>query len=156
DILWRFGGKNNQFLFVNDGLGFSHQHDIRRLPAGTVTLYDNGNYHSPPFSRAVEYSLDEVEKVAVLVWEYRHVPDVFGGAMGDVQRQPNGNTLVGWGAADVTLTEVTPDGSPVYEMAFDPGVYSYRSFRFPWTPFVDVPSGLGPSALSLRNYPNPF
>src|SRR6185295_15203514 len=39
-IIWRWGGKNNQFAFVNDAaLGFSHQHAIRRLPNGNVTLY---------------------------------------------------------------------------------------------------------------------
>ena len=40
-IIWRLGGKNNQFTFVGDPTlpsvgGFSYQHDIRRLPNGTL------------------------------------------------------------------------------------------------------------------------
>ncbi|MDZ7360429.1 MAG: aryl-sulfate sulfotransferase [candidate division KSB1 bacterium] len=55
EIIWRLRGKKNQFTFVNDPLrGFSHQHGIRRLQNGNVILFDNGNLHSPPESRAVE------------------------------------------------------------------------------------------------------
>ena len=67
-IIWRLGGKNNQFSFINDTIGFSHQHAIRRLENGNISLFDNGNYHSPPFSRAIEYSLNENNKTATLVW----------------------------------------------------------------------------------------
>ena len=34
EIMWRWGGKNNQFTFIGDSTGFSYQHTIRRLPAG--------------------------------------------------------------------------------------------------------------------------
>jgi len=97
DIVWRWGGKNNQFTFVNDSLGFRHQHAIRRLPNGNVTLFDNGDFRYPLLSRGVEYSLDEGTKKAVQVWQYRENPDIYASAMGYVQRLPNGNTLVGWG-----------------------------------------------------------
>lgn len=46
DVMWRWGGlesRNNQFTFINDGKTFSHQHHIRRLPNGNVTIFDNGN-----------------------------------------------------------------------------------------------------------------
>src|SRR5690606_33427409 len=74
EIIWRWGGKNNEFTFVNDTLAFSFQHDIRRLPNGNVTLFDNGNHHKPPRSRAVEYELDEVNKTATVVWQYPEEP----------------------------------------------------------------------------------
>ncbi|MEP7220877.1 MAG: aryl-sulfate sulfotransferase, partial [Bacteroidota bacterium] len=137
DIIWRLGGKNNQFAFINDSLGFSHQHAVRRIANGHITLFDNGNFHIPQFSRAVEYNLDENAKTATLVWQYRHVPDIYGFAMGYVQRQDNGNTLVSWGAADTAVTEVRSDGTVVFEMTLPPGVYSYRAYRF-----------AGPSSLS--------
>ncbi len=57
DIMWRLGGKNNQFLFVNDindSTGFHYQHDIRAMADGNYLLYDNGNFHSPEYSHAVE------------------------------------------------------------------------------------------------------
>ncbi|MDQ3022018.1 MAG: aryl-sulfate sulfotransferase [Bacteroidota bacterium] len=100
-IIWRMGGVHNEFTFINDPLqGFTYQHDIRRIANGNVTLYDNGNFHPVHFSRAVEYDLDEVNKTATLVWQYRHSPDIYGFAMGNVQRLENGNTLISWGSAN--------------------------------------------------------
>ena len=109
NIIWRWGGINNQFTFVNDTLRFSHQHAIRFLPNHNIIFFDNGNFHTPPFSRAVEYKIDEINKTADLVWQFRNNPDIFGSALGYVQRYGNGNTLICWGQADTTLSEVTPE-----------------------------------------------
>ena len=136
DIIWRFGGKNNHFTFVNDTLAFTYQHAVRRLPNGDLTIFDDGNLHSPPFSRAVEYKLNESDSTATLVWQYRNNPDIYGFAMGYVQRLSNGNTLIGWGTANNTLTEVTPSGNVALAMNFPKGVWSYRAYRFPFL-FVD-------------------
>ena len=143
NIIWKLGGKDNDFTFINEHeengpTYFSYQHDIAVLPNGYVTLFDNGNQHSPQYSRAVEYKLDQVDKTAELVWEYRHSPDIFASAMGSVQRLPDGNTLVGWGGAgsaegNPILTEVHPDKSVAIELSLPAGQTSYRAFRFPWT-----------------------
>jgi hypothetical protein len=110
EIIWRLGGKNNQFTFLDDAMnGFSHQHGIRRLENGDIILFDDGNLHSPPSSRAVEYKLDETRKTAQLVWEYRPNPAIFGFALGFAQRLANGNTLICFGTAQRIL-EVTFDG----------------------------------------------
>jgi hypothetical protein len=129
DIIWRFGGVGNDFTFTNDTIPFHYQHDIRRIANGNVTLYDNGNFRTPSYSRALEYTLDEVNMTATKVWEYRNSPDVFGPFMGSVQRLKNGNTLIGWGGSNTTLTEVTPSGSIALEMKYPAGVWSYRAFR---------------------------
>ncbi len=130
DIIWRMGGIHNEFTFINDAIGFSYQHYIRRIPNGNITLYDNGNFHSPQFSRAVEYQLDEVKKTATLVWQYRHTPyDIYGSAMGSAQRLLNGNTLISWGISFTTMTEVTPAGNIALEMNLPFFVYTYRTFR---------------------------
>lgn len=143
EILWRLGGKHNQFEFIGDSIGFSHQHDVRILPDGDLTVFDNGNGHVPRFSRALEYRLDERRKTATLVWQFRHSPDVYSGAMGDVERLPNGNTLIGWGYANPAVTEVTPDGQVVYEAYFTAPErilrYSYRAFRYDWPPHPSPP-----------------
>lgn len=47
DIMWRLGGKHNQFTFVNDPQPFVHQHDVRRLPNGNITLFDNQSDQTP-------------------------------------------------------------------------------------------------------------
>jgi hypothetical protein len=154
DIIWRFGGKNNQFTFIGDTLKFTYQHAIRRIANGDLTLFDNGNWHSPPFSRAVEYSLDEVNKTATVVWEYRHNPDIYGFAMGYVQRLSNGNTLIGWGTGNPSITEVKPDGTIVFEMSLPQGGVSYRAYKFDW----HGPSGnlILSSFMLNQNFPNPF
>jgi len=150
DILWRLGGKNNQFTFINEPISFSHQHCARRLPDGHIILFDNGNFRTPLFSRAVEYAIDEVQKTATLVWQYRLNPDVFSVATGSVQRLSNGNTLIGWGTANPTLTEVAPNGSLVSELTFDPGVGSYRAFRFEWPPVKPAIISVNPGSLTLE------
>ena len=147
DILWRMGGKNNQFTFVNDPFRFDHQHAAKWLPNGHLVFFDNGNFRLPNFSRAVEYDVDQVQKVATLAWQYRLNPDVFGPALGYVQRFPNGNTLIAWGATTPTLTEVAPEGSIVSELTFDPGVFSYRGFRYPWPPVVPAQITFQPSTV---------
>ena len=110
DIVWRLGGKNNEFTLLGDTLWFSHQHAIRRIANGHVTLFDNGNGHTPPFSRAVEYELDEQARSARLVWQYRNTPDTYGSAMGYVQREsaePGTHVTIGQpgaGGAEAVVT----------------------------------------------------
>lgn len=152
-IIWQLGGKANDFTFINENEDnapdyFAEPHHIRRIANGNITLFDNGNFHNPPYSRAVEYQLDEQAMKATLVWEFRHTPDVYTPAMGSVQRLPDGSTLIGWGTASSSggpvLTEVKPDNSIALEFSYPPGITSYRAFKFPWA------SGL-PSASVIIN-----
>jgi hypothetical protein len=114
-VLWRLGGADNEFTFVNDPLqGFSAQHYARILPNGHLLLYDNGTRHTPPESRVVEYALDLAAHTATLVWEFRHSPAIYTAFVGSVQRLTNGNTAIGYGFVG-HATEVTPGGSVVWE-----------------------------------------
>ena len=132
DILWRFGGKNNQFTFLDDPDQFSHQHGVREQVNGDITLFDNGNFHTPPYSRGLEYELDTNAMTAHRVWQYRHSPDIASPAMGFVQRLDNGSSLISWGFGSPALTEVDEDGNCVLEMTLPSLTYTYRSFRQPW------------------------
>ncbi len=132
DVIWRLGGKRNEFVFLNDARGFSYPHDARRLSNGHLTIFDNGNTLSPEYSRALEYAVDEDGKTVELVWEYRNVPDSFGPHWGNVQRLPNGNTMIGWGDATPTLTEVMTDGTKALELDLVGQISTYRAFRSPW------------------------
>ena len=133
DIIWRLGGKNNQFTFVNDNRGFSHQHYVRRRPNGNLSIFDNGNFLSPEYSRAIEYQIDEQSFTATLVYEYRNNPDVYASFMGDVQMLPSGGRMVTWaGNPSPVLTEIHNDDSKALELSLPQGTYTYRAFRFNW------------------------
>ena len=62
EILWRLGGRSSDFPLTAAQV-FSAQHHVRRLPDGTLTLFDNGNQNTPPVSRALRFRLDESRKV---------------------------------------------------------------------------------------------
>ncbi|HUW13729.1 MAG TPA: aryl-sulfate sulfotransferase [Anaerolineae bacterium] len=140
DIIWRFGGKNNQFSLVGDTQFFHFQHDARCLPNGHLTVFDNRTDWTPAYSRVVEYDMDEIAMTATLVWEY---VGPYSHAMANAQRLANGNTVIGWGRANTTASEVTPDLDTVFETKFvrnadhethqrDVVLDSYRAFRYPW------------------------
>jgi hypothetical protein len=153
EIIWRLGGEyceNNQFTFLNDLVGFSHQHDIRRLPNGNILLFDNGNLHDPPFSRAVEYQLDEVNKTAMLVWEKRHVPETFSVAMGSSRRLNNAYTIIGWGwnSGSPSISEVSNDGALKLQISMGTNMVNYRAFKFPWKTNI---FSVNPDTLSFIN-----
>lgn len=159
-IIWRLGGKNNQFKFINDSIGFSAQHSASILPNGNLILFDNGLFHVPQFSRAVEYKVDTANRTATLVWSYRNSPDIASIFWGNAQRLKNGNTFIGWGKSVISATEVDSKGQKVFEMSFPADVYSYRAFRFPVNlrSVVSIVEG-SPIATEIhldQNYPNPF
>ncbi len=138
EIIWRLGGKANEFEFVNDPEGFFYQHDARRLANGHITIFDNHDIVGSTYARAVEYALDETgpQKRATLVWEHRG--SAASQALGNAQRLPNGNTMIGWGTLYPTLSEVKANGEIAFELTFSPPAEpklarnSYRAFRFDW------------------------
>ena len=48
EIVWRLGGRRSDFA-MGPGTAFGYQHDARRRPDGTLTLFDD---EAPPTSRA--------------------------------------------------------------------------------------------------------
>ncbi|MBN2174819.1 MAG: aryl-sulfate sulfotransferase [Bacteroidales bacterium] len=131
DIIWRLGGENNMFDFVNDPLGFSRQHDCRKISNGNITLFDNGQYHPEPmFSSVVEYELDEINMTATLVRRLQNDPDIFGMVMGNAQETPDSNIVTGWGSGALSITEFNPNGDIEFVMGFN--AMNYRAYRFPW------------------------
>ncbi len=132
EIIWRLGGKNNDFTFLNDTIGFSHQHSISRLENGNILLFDNGNLHDSLFSSAVEYTLDEVNYTATLVNRFRRDPDTYSNHGANTQRIFNGNTIIGWGPYWPSATEFHPDGSVAIELDFTEHSFSPRIEKFQW------------------------
>lgn len=99
NIIWRLGGKNNQFIMRNFDREFSGQHSICKKTDSTYTIYDNGIHSDSLYSIGVEFSLDEDSLIAEQIHTFRHEPDVFAYIIGNLQNMDNGNTLVNWGVA---------------------------------------------------------
>jgi hypothetical protein len=156
EIIWRWGGKNNQFTFVGDTNKFYKQHCIRVLPNGNYLLFDNGNDRTLQYSRACEFKMDEEAKTVQLVWEYSKNPPIFSEFMGSVQRLDNGNTVIGWGSnLKVAGTEVTPNGDIVSEIKFGGFAGSYRVFKFDWKNAAASVRNTSDNTAAVRVYPNP-
>jgi len=144
DIIWRFGGINNDFTIVDDYRAFSAQHSISRTKDGNMLFFDNGNGSENEFSRVVEYSVDTVNKTSTLIREIRHDPDIYAPVMGNVIELESGNLLVGWGknGEKILATEYNSQGEVVNELKLpeNSSFWSYhvdqsfwRSSLFPTT-----------------------
>lgn len=141
-IIWRMGGRQNEFVFLNDD-GFSVQHDARRLANGHITLYDNAELGEVKPSRGVEYRVDEVNKTVEKVAEFYNTPETYGRFMGNMQRLMNGNTLIGWGTSGMPLlTEFDVVGQKILEINTAADLGTYRAFRFQWQGYPTWPSAL--------------
>lgn len=155
NVMWTLGGKRNEFTFIGEHQEqaptyFSYQHDIRRLPNGHITMFDNGTQHSPQYSRGVEYEIDEANKTCRLVWEYRHVPDYYVSIQGGLQTLDNGHRLLGWGSAanegSAAVTEVDSTGFIVFEASYPKQMYVYRATKYPiW------PTGRASAAVQIKD-----
>lgn len=140
-IVWKLGGKSNQFRILNDPLDyFCGQHTVSRLNNGNLLIFDNGrncwstDQDREAVTRAIEYRLDEQRLEAELVWSYSQ-SGVFSRSQGSAQRLENGNTLIGWGSGPgILATEVDSQGEKVFEITANDGtqpVVSYRARRYP-------------------------
>lgn len=139
-IMWRLGGKRNQFAFSNDPYsGFRGQHDIRRIANGNITLFDNGFNMNPLHpARALEYQLNESNLTANLVWSHTYGNNVYSRFTGGMQRISNGNTVIDWGklsGGNSTFSVVKPDGSIVMELFSADSMTSYRTYNYSQLPF---------------------
>ena len=132
ELIWRIGGKKNQFQFLNDPRGFTYQHDVRRIANGNLTIFDNGSLSTPRYSSSLEYTINEADKSLTLTWNYFNSYH-HSWSMGNSQRLDNGRTFIGWGGSwNPAATEIEYDGTKTFEMRFDSLFYNYRAFRFPW------------------------
>lgn len=131
EIVWQLGGKRSDFR-MGPGTRFAWQHDARRQPDGTVTIFDNEA--APPVmkhSRVLVLRLDERGKTATLVRSYVHPDGVLAPHQGDAQFLPDGHVFVGWGGKPV-ITEFARDGKVLFDAHLPKTADSYRAFRFPW------------------------
>jgi len=131
EILWQLGGRKSSFQ-MGRGTTTRYQHDARRQPDGTITIFDNGDVRKDDGSYGLVLEVDEDEMSATLVREYPHPEGRLVGTQGNVQVLPNDNVFIGWGSNPL-FSEFSRDGQLLYSATFPPQVESYRAFRFPWS-----------------------
>lgn len=132
EIIWRLGGKRSDFA-IGSGASFAWQHDARRHPDGTLSIFDNeGAPGAGPQSRAIMLAIDERRRTARLEREFRHPLALQASSMGNVQVLPNGNVFVGWGSQPF-VSEFAPSGELLLDAQLGASCVNYRAFRLPWT-----------------------
>jgi Arylsulfotransferase (ASST) len=132
-VLWRLGGTKSDFR-MGTGAHFAWQHDARRLPDGTISLFDNHAEHpgEAKESRGLVLDVNEHTHSANVVRAYLHPKPLLSTSQGNAQLLPNGDMLVGWGA-NPYATEFSPDGRVLFDVTFGSGkVDSYRAYRDVW------------------------
>jgi len=151
EVMWRMGSPRSEFTYVgeheeNAPYYHARQHNILKLPNGNISLFDNGEFHQPPYSRGVEYALDEVNKVATLVSEVRYPNgNIFCATAGNAQLLPNGGWFIGYGVPHPqhvkrNAVEYHPDGSIALELSLPSGVLAYRTYKLPWKGLIKRPA----------------
>lgn len=141
-IMWRLGGKNNQFTFTDPKAVFSMPHDFRKLPNGNFTIFDNGNERVPPYSRALEYEINQTGKVVNLVWSFDADKKIYADNSGSSTKLQSGNTVIGYGygISNPAILEVHPDSSIAFRLELPDKIASYRAFKSTWRTTLFVPN----------------
>jgi hypothetical protein len=130
-ILWRLGGKHSDFEMA-PGANFAWQHDARRQPDGTLTIFDNGATPAvEKLSRGLILDVDEEAMTARLLRQYTH-PKILTGSQGNMQLLADGNVFIGWGEVP-RVSEFERSGRLVFDALLGEQYQSYRAFRMPWS-----------------------
>lgn len=131
-ILWQLGGKRSSFA-LGSGVEFAFQHDAEFAGPDTIRLFNDNSSGQQTLgvSSAQWIHLDTATHRATLVRNQTHPGNLVAPAMGNVQALPGGNTLVGWGMAP-HISEFTPSGAMVYDVALPMG--TYRAYLEDWAP----------------------
>jgi len=131
-VIWRLGGKKSDWL-VDHRAAFSFQHDVRRRPDGTITLFDNRTAlpTATVAARGMRIALHERTVRASLVEQWSPSVPRTAWAMGNVQQLEDGGVFIGWGT-DGSFSEFGPNGELRYDARFGDGSVGYRAFRMNW------------------------
>jgi hypothetical protein len=122
DLLWQLGGSNpkdpGKHIPVT-WTGENHGHHM--LADGTFLFFNN-------LWTTRVFKLDETTMTATPGLVYVPNPTIATGALGDVQRLPNGNILVTYSVVGI-IHEIDPSGQLVATYRVDGGQFGYTEFR---------------------------
>lgn len=126
DIMWKLGGHHSDFP-IGENEVFLRQHHATFADNGsTLLIFDNGEATERPYSRILEFKLNE-STMQVENFKAYNIPESFTGFMGSVQK--NGDTyFIGGGTANYVLEVNYVTGNKTFEMHLAKG--SYRAFKY--------------------------
>lgn len=127
EVVWRLGGRANQFLIDDPTRAFERQHGLRLAGPGVLQLLDNGT--AAP-SRMIRYEIDEDAMTAELVLEYAHASNALSLVGGSTDVLDGGAGLVSIGRAG-RVAEVDASGEQTWELTGLEDRYVFRAFRMP-------------------------
>jgi len=150
-LVWKMG-ELGDFSIAGKGEWFYHAHSPMIVEPGRIMLFDNGNLRpgytaETFFTRALEFTYDEATMMFSEAWQWRDTAPFYSQYLGDADRLPNGNVLVGDGgrvkdqAQPLTnpfnlkwyrIVEVTDGGEVVWELEaqdFSGDVLGYSLYR---------------------------
>jgi hypothetical protein len=120
-VLWQFGGDNPVGHHFPGSWEINHGHML--LENGNFLFFNNGN--GGPTS-VFEYSLNESTWTATKVWSY--ASSAGSPILGDVQRLPNGNTLITYSSRG-QIHEVDKNGELVQSFTSSTESLGYANHR---------------------------
>lgn len=121
-LLWQFGGSNPVGEFISGG-SWQVNHGHHLLDDGTMLIFNNGS--GTGSSPVIGFQLNEsTTKTATEVFRYSSSSN--SPVLGDVQRLPNGNTLVTYSTSGI-IHEVKADGTLV--QVFQTTSLGYATWR---------------------------
>lgn len=165
NIVWRLGGKQNNFTFLNDTLPFVGQHDAKFTSKNTFTLFDNGFNKGAlkHAARALEYEINDSAKTAKVIWSYSNPKKIISEGNGSVQSLPNDLMLINYGKTEKGSPNITfeiinkTDNKQLAEVYFKDTLGTYRTFYYAKLPFellreeITVVKKKNTNELSLSN-----
>lgn len=124
DVVWRLGGRANQFTITDPTRAFDRQHGLRVIGPGEIQFFDNGT--SAP-SRFVRYAIDEQALAAALELEYIDPSNAFTTIGGSTDLLPGRGGLVSFGPAGIVVG-VDAAGERTFALTGLSGDYIFRAF----------------------------
>jgi hypothetical protein len=110
---WLGGEHGIHILGLDDFVIFNNNSTVAAGSFTSIGGLNNG-------SSAIELKLNLTAKTSTQSWSYKASPGIQNDVMGDVQRLPNGNTIVAFSTKGV-LQEVTANGSVVQSLSWPTG-----------------------------------
>lgn len=152
-VTWRLNGKRSDVVLPQNAR-FAWQHDARRQPDGTISIFDDGaNGVAAPFesrSRGIVLAVDEATMRGRLVRSFAHPANVQATSQGSLQVLPGGAAFVGWGSVP-RFSAFDARGSVTLDATFEAANQSYRSRLQAWSARPWLP----PDVMVVANEPEP-